>query len=126
MDVYGLDDLLDFSNEDIFSASSSTSTVATSSSSSFPPSHHDHLPSSADHSFLYDICVPSDNAANLEWLSPFVDDSFADFLANPLGGTLTSVKTEPSFHGNQEANVRELQLPSPENGHRCRNTTSLR
>ncbi|CAH8383721.1 unnamed protein product [Eruca vesicaria subsp. sativa] len=96
MDVYGLDDLLDFSNEDIFSASSSTSTAATSSS---PPPHHHHLPSSADQSFLYDICVPSDDAAHLEWLSQFVDDSFADFPANPLGGTLTSVKTETSFHG---------------------------
>ncbi|CAH8330352.1 unnamed protein product [Eruca vesicaria subsp. sativa] len=111
MDVYGLsspdllrvDDLLDFSNEDIFSASSSTSTNATSSSS-FPPPHnpnfhHHHYPSSADHSFLHDICVPSDDAAHLEWLSQFVDDSFTDFPANPLGGTMTSVKTETSFPG---------------------------
>ncbi|CAF1873098.1 hypothetical protein HID58_063543 [Brassica napus] len=109
MDVYGLssqdllrvDDLLDFSNEDIFSASSSTSTAAPSSSS-FPPqnpNYHHHLPSSADHSFLHDICVPSDDAAHLEWLSQFVDDSFADFPANPLGGTMTSVKTETSFTG---------------------------
>uniref|UniRef100_A0A1J3J3I2 GATA transcription factor n=1 Tax=Noccaea caerulescens TaxID=107243 RepID=A0A1J3J3I2_NOCCA len=108
MDVYGsdllrIDDLLDFSNEDIFSASSSTSTAATSSSSFPPPQnpsyhhHHNHLPSSADHSFLHDICVPqSEDAAHLEWLSQFVDDSFADFPANPLGGTMTSVKTEPS------------------------------
>ncbi|CAG7873989.1 hypothetical protein BRARA_E00479 [Brassica rapa] len=109
MDLYGLsspdllrvDDLLDFSNEDIFSASSSTSTAATSSSS-FPlpqnPNFHHH-PSSADHSFLHDICVPSDDAAHLEWLSQFVDDSFADFPANPLGGTMTTVKTETSFPG---------------------------
>ncbi|KFK37299.1 hypothetical protein AALP_AA4G239200 [Arabis alpina] len=111
MDLYGLsspdllriDDLLDFSNEDIFSASSSTSTAATNSSSSFPPPqnpnfhhhHHHHLPSSADH-FLHDICVPTDDAAHLEWLSQFVDDSFADYPANPLRGTMTSVKTEPS------------------------------
>ncbi|KAF8045648.1 hypothetical protein N665_4569s0002 [Sinapis alba] len=106
MDVYGLsspdilrvDDLLDFSNEDIFSASSSTSTAATSSSS-FPPQNpndYHHLPSSADHSFLHDICVPSDDAAHLEWLSQFVDDSFADFPSNPLGGTM---KTETSFTG---------------------------
>lgn len=106
MDVYGLaspdilrvDDLLDFSNEDIYSASSSTSTAATSSSS-FPPqnpNYHHHLPSSADHSFLHDICVPSDDAAHLEWLSQFVDDSFVDFPSNPLGGTMTSLKTETS------------------------------
>ncbi|KAG2290121.1 hypothetical protein Bca52824_049725 [Brassica carinata] len=110
MDLYGLsspdllrvDDLLDFSNEDIFSASSSTSTAATSSSSFPPPQNpnfHHHHPSSADHSFLHDICVPSDDAAHLEWLSQFVDDSFADFPANPLGGTMTTVKTETSFPG---------------------------
>ncbi|KAL1190600.1 GATA transcription factor 2 [Cardamine amara subsp. amara] len=116
MDVYGLsspdllriDDLLDFSNEDIFSASSSGGSTAATSSSSFPPPqnpnfhHHHHLlPSSTDHhSFLHDICVPSDDAAHLEWLSQFVDDSFADFPANPLGGTMTSVKTETtSFPG---------------------------
>ncbi|CAH8306493.1 unnamed protein product [Eruca vesicaria subsp. sativa] len=106
MDVYGLsspdllrvDELLDFSNEDIFSASSSSST-ATTSSPSFPPQNTNfhHLPSSAEHSFLHDICVPSDDAAHLEWLSQFVDDSFADFPANPLGGTMTSVKNETSF-----------------------------
>ncbi|CAN8286398.1 unnamed protein product [Cochlearia groenlandica] len=112
MDMYGLtsqdllriDDLLDFSNEEIFSASSSTnSTGAATSSSSFPPPPYHQYPnsSSADHSFLHDICVPSDDAAHLEWLSQFVDDSFADYPSNPLRGTMTTiVKTEPtSFTG---------------------------
>ncbi|AEC10500.1 GATA transcription factor 2 [Arabidopsis thaliana] len=125
MDVYGLsspdllriDDLLDFSNEDIFSASSSGGSTAATSSSSFPPPqnpsfHHHHLPSSADHhSFLHDICVPSDDAAHLEWLSQFVDDSFADFPANPLGGTMTSVKTETSFPGKPRS--KRSRAPAP-------------
>ncbi|CAN8318616.1 unnamed protein product [Cochlearia groenlandica] len=128
MDVYGLsstelfriDELLDFSNEDIFvSASSSSSSPAATSSSSFPlppppppPLHlNHHHSSSADQSFLHDICIPSDDAAHLEWLSRFVDDSLADFPANPIGGTMTSVKTETTFPGKPRS--KRSRIPSP-------------
>uniref|UniRef100_A0A1J3JJS9 GATA transcription factor n=1 Tax=Noccaea caerulescens TaxID=107243 RepID=A0A1J3JJS9_NOCCA len=112
MDVYGLsspdllriDDLLDFSNDEIFSSSSSAASSA--ASSSFPAENPFNLPSSASNSFhtspplltdfTHDLCVPSDDAAHLEWLSRFVDDSFSDYPANPL--TMT-VRPEISFTG---------------------------
>ncbi|XP_010524408.1 PREDICTED: GATA transcription factor 4 [Tarenaya hassleriana] len=112
MDVYGLsspemirvDDLLDFSdmNDDIFSSS----TDATASSSSFPPhnSFAHNFPSASSSSpfltdFTHDLCVPSDDAAQLEWLSQFVDDSFSDFPANPLGEAMINVRPDSSFPG---------------------------
>ncbi|KAI8024156.1 GATA transcription factor 2 [Camellia lanceoleosa] len=109
MDGYGLsgpecfpiDDLLDFSNDDLFSASTTTD-------------HHHHLTSSNNTSisggggnapnlnqstdFTDDLCVPSDVVAELEWLSDFVDDSPA---ASP-----TFVLTQ---HSNSHRKVMELR-----------------
>ncbi|XWS32385.1 hypothetical protein CRYUN_Cryun23aG0155000 [Craigia yunnanensis] len=111
MDMYGLstpelfhiDDLLDLSNEDLFSsASTSTSNdqfppsetpfsyaSASSSSAVFPPSF------STD--FTHDLCLPSDDVAELEWLSQFVEDSFTDFPSNSLAGTLNPRNDHSSF-----------------------------
>ncbi|CAE6077009.1 unnamed protein product [Arabidopsis arenosa] len=126
MDVYGMsspdllriDDLLDFSNDEIFSSSTSstvTSSAASSAgSSSFPSENPFNFPSSAYTSpplltdFTHDLCVPSDDAAHLEWLSRFVDDSFSDFPANPL--TMT-VRPEISFTGKPRS--RRSRAPAP-------------
>ncbi|ESQ44026.1 hypothetical protein EUTSA_v10006202mg [Eutrema salsugineum] len=125
MDVYGLsspdllriDDLLDFSNDEIFSSSSTvTSSAASSAASSENPFN---FPSSASNSFhtsppplltdfTHDFCVPSDDAAHLEWLSRFVDDSFSDYPANPL--TMT-VRPEMSFTGKPRS--RRSRAPAP-------------
>ncbi|KFK35258.1 hypothetical protein AALP_AA5G261900 [Arabis alpina] len=114
MDVYGVDDLFDFSNEEIFSSSSSTVTSGSSAASTeknlynsgyfhtSPP-----LPPSLINDFTHDLCVPSDDAAHLEWLSRFVDDSFSDYPTNPLP---TAVKPEISFTGKPRS--RRSRLPS--------------
>ncbi|CAN4125896.1 unnamed protein product [Withania somnifera] len=117
MDVYGvsapdlfrIDDLLDFSNDQIFSNTT-------------PDSHHHHhqphshnssssttsintnyfvdalLPNSSD-DFTDNLCVPSDDVAELEWLSNFVEDSFTNFPANSITGTMNLSSNTASFHG---------------------------
>lgn len=111
-DLLRIDDLLDFSNDEIFSSSSTvTSSAASSAASSENPFS---FPSSAYTSptlltdFTQDLCVPSDDAAHLEWLSRFVDDSFSDFPANPL---TTNVRPEISFTGKPRS--RRSRAPAP-------------
>ncbi|XP_058086420.1 GATA transcription factor 4-like [Magnolia sinica] len=83
-DLLHIDDLFDFSNPDIFFDSSSDASS----------SHHHHPPPDCSagirplagnpdtnpfrSSFSDDLCVPSDDVAELEWLSQFVEDSFSD------------------------------------------------
>lgn len=119
MDVYGvsapdlfrIDDLLDFSNDEIFSVNTNSSTTTT------PDSHNHHqphfhnsssaaasaanyydalIPNSSD-DFTDNLCVPSDDVAELEWLSNFVEDSFSNFPANSVTGTMNL--SNASFHG---------------------------
>ncbi|KDP28810.1 hypothetical protein JCGZ_14581 [Jatropha curcas] len=108
MDVYGIptpdyfriDDLLDFSNDEIFSSSS----TATDHHLSPPQNPSIHFPSSTPFNpalstdFTDDLSVPSDDVAELEWLSQFVEDSFVDFPANSLAGTI-NVQSDASFSG---------------------------
>ncbi|KAL4363170.1 hypothetical protein GQ457_04G032660 [Hibiscus cannabinus] len=87
-EVFPIDDLLDLSNEEIFSPAS-----ASTNNDNFPPSETPFtssaafLPSFSDNDFTHDLCLPSDDVAELEWLSQFVDDSFSDFPSNSLAGT---------------------------------------
>nr|XP_010919586.1 GATA transcription factor 2 [Elaeis guineensis] len=115
-DTLHIDDLLDFSNHDLFPSAeahllptpqqSSAITTATrpyagnaDSSSIFQTHHH---PSS---SFPDDIYIPSEEAAELEWLSKFVDDSFSDIpyptavtgVVAPAGDA--HLRAEPSVPG---------------------------
>ncbi|KAJ8534768.1 hypothetical protein K7X08_016496 [Anisodus acutangulus] len=101
MDVYGLqsapevfriDDLLDFSNEEIFSSSKTTDFDLNHHYQSPPTdniaaaaSYYDALPNSTD--FTDKLCFPSDDVAELEWLSNFVEDSSNNFPSNSLTGT---------------------------------------
>ncbi|CAH8381113.1 unnamed protein product [Eruca vesicaria subsp. sativa] len=124
MDFYGLsspdmlpiDDLLDFSNDEIFSSSSTivSSTTSSAASSSENPFNFPSPVSTSFHTsppltnFAHDLCVPSDDAAHLEWLSRFVDDSFSDYPSNPL--TMT-VRPEMSFTG--KPRNRRSRAPAP-------------
>ncbi|CAN7062309.1 unnamed protein product [Brassica oleracea var. botrytis] len=117
MDVYGglsspdllrIDDLLDFSNDEIFSSSSTVASSAASSSENpfnFHASPPPPPPLLTD--FTHDLCVPSDDAAHLEWLSRFVDDSFSDYPANPL---TVNVRPDASFTGKPRS--RRSRAPS--------------
>ncbi|XP_019188940.1 PREDICTED: GATA transcription factor 4-like [Ipomoea nil] len=110
MDIYGgvsapelfrIDDLLDFSNADIFSSSA----VDDSSNHHLLPHSAETTSSPADnyffnpHSsadFTHDLCVPSEDAAELEWLSTFVEDSFSDIAAN---STMNLTASSAAFQG---------------------------
>ncbi|KAF8092396.1 hypothetical protein N665_0415s0016 [Sinapis alba] len=116
-DLLPIDDLLDFSNDEIFSSSSTIVSSATSSAASSSENPF-NLPSPATTSFhtslpptdfTHDLCVPSDDAAHLEWLSQFVDDSFSDYPANPL--TMT-VRPEMSFTGKPRSRRSRALPPS--------------
>ncbi|KAG1362166.1 GATA transcription factor 4 [Cocos nucifera] len=111
-DTLRIDDLLDFSNHDHFpsaeppllpppdpsSATTRPFSRDTDYSSDFQPHHH---PSS----FADDLYIPSEEAAELEWLSKFVEDSFSDIpyppaatgVAAPDGGA--HLRAEPSIPG---------------------------
>ncbi|XP_042504529.1 GATA transcription factor 4-like [Macadamia integrifolia] len=104
MDMYGLpapdffhiDDLLNFSNEDLFSSSSSSAPIAVTSlhnrhlpptetpAGKFPPPTSVKRNDSCSNNFTDSFCVPSDDIAELEWLSKFVDDSFTEFSLNEI------------------------------------------
>ncbi|WCJ22943.1 GATA transcription factor 4 [Euphorbia peplus] len=110
MDIYGaptsapenyfrIDDLLDFSNEEIFSSSAaSTSSSAdlhhhispteNSSLHQCYPSSDLNFNSALSISFTDHLSVPSDDVAELEWLSRFVDDSFSEYPATALSGVV--------------------------------------
>ncbi|XP_043691476.1 GATA transcription factor 4-like [Telopea speciosissima] len=124
MDMYGqppndffhIDDLLNFSNDEIFYSSSSTPIA-----DSDLHHHNHHLPppeslvgnrpspitvkrndsssnSNRSNNFTDDFCVSSDDVAELEWLSKFVDDSFTDFSLNEIVET-TNFRPEASVPG---------------------------
>ncbi|KAB1225228.1 GATA transcription factor 2 [Morella rubra] len=135
MDVYGLpssagdcsfpiDDLLDFSNDELFSSASASASSSDSDSLHLHLHHPHYLPTPLDNpsnnhrlfqptnnvnapthfstDFTNDLCVPTDDVAELEWLSQFVDDSFTDFPANDLSGTL-AFRSDTSFSANRAA-----------------------
>ncbi|XP_016433836.1 GATA transcription factor 4-like [Nicotiana tabacum] len=116
MDVYGaevfrIDDLLDFSNDEIFSSSTGSSSNKTTSfdlNHQYHPPHSDNInpaagsyynpliPNCAD--FTDKLCVPSDDVAELEWLSNFVEDSSNNYPSNSLTGTINLNSNNTSFH----------------------------
>ncbi|KAG9452290.1 hypothetical protein H6P81_005194 [Aristolochia fimbriata] len=81
-DFLRIDDLLDFSNVEIFDPDVPSSSVAPLPEScngnrmkEFGDGDGNNPLSS---SFSDDFCLPSEDVAELEWLSNFVDDSFSD------------------------------------------------
>lgn len=102
-DLFRIDDLLDFSNDELFTSSSSAATTNTTAISAdtnhLPQPQHQSFDSfNPSSDFTGDLCVPSDDVAELEWLSQFVDDSFMDFPINSLAGTMT-VRSDTSLSG---------------------------
>ncbi|EEF50311.1 GATA transcription factor 4 [Ricinus communis] len=110
MDIYGIptpdyfriDDLLDLSNDDLFSSASTctSSSIAADIHQPLNPSIHNSAPFNPALStdFTDHLSVPSDDVAELEWLSQFVDDSFIEFPPNLLTGTI-NVRSDTSFSG---------------------------
>ncbi|KAG9147716.1 hypothetical protein Leryth_014881 [Lithospermum erythrorhizon] len=126
MDIYGqpqtelfrVEDLFNFPNEEIFSPNSTTTSTTNSTTDSDLALHHqNHNPYSYDYnnasdyfndfnnsnnfSFTDKLGVPSEDVAELEWLSNFVDDSSSEFPPNSFAGATsfrpaTSACTKPS------------------------------
>ncbi|KVH88244.1 GATA transcription factor 4-like [Cynara cardunculus var. scolymus] len=141
-DFSGVDELLDFSNDhgDLFGASAtdilhqhhnvtaaSTATgchfqygVNNDDSNNYnndiATNYHHH---STD--FTDDLCVPSEDVAELEWLSNFVHDSFSDFPANNLAGTINYRPENTSFHSRS----RSKRTRAPTNSTSWTSTTPL-
>ncbi|KAM0934311.1 putative transcription factor C2C2-GATA family [Dioscorea sansibarensis] len=84
-DTLRIDDLLDFTNHEDFLLSSSSSS-ATADSHILPPPNPSSYPTDSSNVYSFpssttfpdDLYIPSEEAAELEWLSRFVDDSFSD------------------------------------------------
>ncbi|XP_056173927.1 GATA transcription factor 2-like [Syzygium oleosum] len=85
-------------------ASSSSSPPPPSSTAAFPPFCTD---------FAHELCVPSDYAAELEWLSRFVDDSFADVPASEFPGAPTSLLPDAAFSDGRPRSKRSRSPGAP-------------
>ncbi|KAL8062426.1 hypothetical protein ABFX02_02G146700 [Erythranthe guttata] len=108
MDVYAVDDLLDLPSDDFFASSSSSGGAAPTAAVSDYLHHHpstayfeqySSVPSySTDFSDV--LSVPTEDAAELEWLSTYMDDSFVDFPAGePSAAASFQLKSAAGFHG---------------------------
>ncbi|XP_022870331.1 GATA transcription factor 4-like [Olea europaea var. sylvestris] len=99
MDVPGMDDLLDLSNDDIFSSSTATAAHldlhchASSTAIAATATGCFDAPTANYYNFPDVFCVHSDEVAELEWLSNYMDDSITDCPAN----SITSAAA--AFHG---------------------------
>ncbi|KAI3711266.1 hypothetical protein L2E82_41235 [Cichorium intybus] len=142
-DFSGVDELLDFSNDhgDVFCASASDilhqhhnlTSSSTASGCHFQygvNNNEDHNNGSRDIATTYhhhltdftdELCVPSDDVAELEWLSNFVHDSFSDFPANNLAGTINYRPENASFHNGS----RSKRTRSPTDNTSWTSTTPL-
>ncbi|KAM7275086.1 hypothetical protein ACFE04_016952 [Oxalis oulophora] len=135
-EYFRIDDLLDFSNEDIFFSSSS----AASSSNDYSSINHHHYHYNHNHNqppppqtinpitavtsdFTDQLCLPSDDVAELEWLSQFVDDSFSDLPGNSLttinglggGGPTLTVRSDTSALITSKARTKRTKPSSSHN-----------
>ncbi|XP_008796101.2 GATA transcription factor 4-like [Phoenix dactylifera] len=114
-DTLRIDDLLDFSNHDHFPSAeahllpppepSSAVTATTRPFSGDTDSSSDFQPYHYPSSFPDDLYIPSEEAAELEWLSKFVEESFSNIpyppaaagVAAPAGDA--NLRAEPSVPG---------------------------
>eukprot|EP00249_Psilotum_nudum_P004155 c17697_g1_i2 orf=1-843(-) len=99
-DFFGIDNMLDFSSEDIggpieavcwTTDSSSVIPVETGSSNSSV-----YIPNGLGSNEPGDLCIPCDDLAELEWLSSFVEESFCsgDASATVLSSSLNATEGE--------------------------------
>ncbi|KAG6432327.1 hypothetical protein SASPL_103903 [Salvia splendens] len=93
MDAYAglsVDDLLDLPNDEFLSSSSSSAAKADfllhhpSSSSAAAEFEDSSVPTNYSTDFPDIFRVPTEEAAELEWLSTYMDDSFTDFPASEI------------------------------------------
>ncbi|CAI9786026.1 unnamed protein product [Fraxinus pennsylvanica] len=149
-----MDDLLDFSNDEIFSSSTATthSDLQCHASSSSAAAAACFDAPTANHSDFPDVfCVHSEDLAELEWLSNYMDDSITDFPANSItnaaaafrgssrsirsrsftstntaaaGNTTWSSTSPPNNNVNQRENLIDRSKENADNARRCTHCSS--
>ncbi|OWM78112.1 GATA transcription factor 4-like [Punica granatum] len=145
-----VDDLLNFSNEDmamtgdgfsdnaVANSAESSGFTAVDSCNSSVSGGENYFSSSfgsrnfGDTSFSADLCVPNDDVAELEWLSNFVEDSFSNahnlqlhFPTLNLGSgpnppTSDSSQSDPNSQSGSAHSFPEAPLPSKSRSRRSR------
>ncbi|KAF8048411.1 hypothetical protein N665_2525s0005 [Sinapis alba] len=80
-DDFSVDDLLDFSNDDVFVEDDGELKIQRKKGVSVSSNDETTLNRSNDFSTACELAVPTDDLAELEWLSNFVDDSFTPYSA---------------------------------------------
>eukprot|EP00249_Psilotum_nudum_P008883 c21569_g1_i6 orf=525-1625(-) len=119
VDFFGIDDLLDFSNDDIggpigegwhTGGCSSASLAEVVSSYSTAEGKTSQVPSILEADGPGDICVPCDDLAELEWLSNFVEESFSSADASTT--VFNSINFNVGGH-DLRGEKQHFQSPSP-------------
>lgn len=102
-EAFHIDDLLDFSNEDIgapIQNDKENSSESTEVSAGSAEANYSSVTQVTEELPAAELCVPMDTLADLEWLSTFVEDSFMLELPSACGPTSEQV---PSTDGNKTA-----------------------
>ncbi|XP_076894442.1 GATA transcription factor 4-like [Bidens hawaiensis] len=112
-DAFGVDDLFDFSGNNLFNNNTSSTDSATqfqynSNNNNFTGCHE----CSTD--FTDHFSIPNDDIAELEWLSKFVDDSASNFPANNIAGTINFRPESTSCHS--KSRRKRTTAPANNNG----------
>ncbi|KAL8253998.1 hypothetical protein R6Q59_032219 [Mikania micrantha] len=140
-DFSGVDELLDFSDDhaDVFCASATDilhqhhNITSASTANGFHVHHggnknNDHVDMATGYlhhstDFTDDLCVPSEDVAELEWLSNFVHDSLSDFPANNMAGTINYRPENTSFHSRSRS--KRTRAPTAANTTSWTSTTTI-
>ncbi|GER44885.1 GATA transcription factor [Striga asiatica] len=97
MDAYGgisVDDLLDLPSDDFFPPSSSTAATTAAAVSHYNCFEQSFTPSFSSE-FNDILCLPTEDAAELEWLSSYMDDSYSDLPPNELADAAAGFLCRP-------------------------------
>lgn len=102
-EAFHIDDLLDFSNDDIgapIQNDEENSSESTEVSAGSAEANYSSVTQLTEELPAAELCVPMDTLADLEWLSTFVEDSFMPELPSACGPTSEQV---PLTDGNKTA-----------------------
>ncbi|XP_009400219.2 GATA transcription factor 4 isoform X2 [Musa acuminata AAA Group] len=104
-----VDDLLDFSNHDLYASvgvDAQFYATTTTVPGSGPPSGQTFSGRQSQHT-TFDLYIPQcEDAAELEWLSKFVEDSFSDVPSYQSGAAVIAPSCEAQLRAEQSANGR--------------------
>ncbi|KAL1543367.1 GATA-binding factor 2 [Salvia divinorum] len=131
MDAYtglSVDDLLDLPNDEFLSSSSAAATAdyllhhpSTSAAAEFEDSS---VPTNYSTDFTDIFPVPTEEEAELEWLSTYMDDSFTDFPASEVANASVDFHGRAQSKRSRAANGVNRAAESAEAARRCTHCAS--